>query len=929
MTWLTYDQGLIDNIAARLDLRDPNKEALSAVIRTISADEFREAVCNLATGVGKTYIMAALVDYLAEKRVRNVLIVTPGSTIQKKTIANFTPGSRKYVHGMDTSPNVITIETFQTGRIGESLRAPENLNLFVFNVQQLIAPSSGASRRMRRLDELIGTDLYGHLRAAENLVIIADEHHVYRAQAARFSAAVRDLQPRALVGLTATPDPTDEHKVVFTYTLGEAIADELVKVPVIVYRKDGHTDIRTQLADACHLLRIKAPAYADWALRLRQAAVSPVLFVVTRTVQDAEDAAALLAAEGMIGDSDAILVITSQSSDEALAALEMVEDPASRVRAVVSVDKLREGWDVKNIAVIVALRALVSQTLTEQILGRGLRLPYGKRTADPLIDHVDIVAHDSYRRLFAEKDNLIRQVIFRRQRSATPPAGPEAQPNELSDTQFEMTQYVYQGTIRAMAHGRLSDGEPQEDKPLLIFQNFEAAITMGEQKFRPQALARVEGAPQIRFPRRVRKVTSVQFSLSDITDAEARAAGAGFRDEITVPLVRVALNVRRTSSGGITVNPEAQQPEMATQQWLPVSEVRDDLQRRVFMLGLVLKTAPELNAAKRVVVSFLEGAKAGPGQEIDWSAERARQAVTGIEALIQSKYEARRLRPEYESRPVTLPAEPQPMPTNILDRYDGFERGRWYAGWTRSLLPAASFDAGTTEFRLAEIMDSSPEIAWWHRLRAVDGAYIELDAGGKYYPDFVAIDTDGVLWIIEGKSDDNAGSVDAQMKKAAAEDHVRYVSDDSRFGAWRYLFCTETAIKSAGHSWVALKTSAGAGRGQLVETAESIIDRRSPFCPSHAAIDAAFMMMSKQRSVRDESLEFISFETDAHRHRAPVPPRNISRQPASSRAARPDRSRLASAPSARVRIARRSWPGPGCTGCPRARPGTGRAAPPR
>ena len=814
MTWLAYDQGLINDIATRLDLRDPNQRALSAIVRQISADEFREVVCDLATGVGKTYIMAALVDYLAEQGVRNILIVTPGTTIQEKTIANFTPGSRKYVPGLDSSPRLVTAETFRSGRVGEALRDSGALKLFVFNVQQLVVPSAGTSRRMRALDELLGTDLYSHLQAAEDLVIIADEHHIYRAQARRFSAAVRDLEPRALVGLTATPEPADEDKVIFRYTLGEAIADKLVKVPVIVYRRDGHTDARTQLADACHLLRLKAKAYATWASQDRQEPVSPVLFVVCHTVQEAEDAAAWLAVQDMIGDPAAILAITSQSNDEALAALATVEDPGSPVRAVVSVDKLKEGWDVKNIAVIVALRALASQTLTEQILGRGLRLPYGRRTSEPLIDQVDIVAHDSYRRLLAQKDNLIQQVIPSRPRSAGLSAAATPSRNEPDDAELEVTQYISQGTIRAVAHAHASDDASQGDAPLLIIQDFEAATGQGRQKSQPMALQRAPGAPQIRFPRRVRKVTLVQFSLSDITDAEARAAGAGFAEEVIVPLVRVALNVRRTTAGGMSVSQEAQQPETATQQWLPVSDVQRDLQRRVFMLGLVPKTEPELNAAARVVASFLAGAGAGADREVHWSSERARQAVMGIDALIQQTYDTRRLRPEYESRPVTLPAEPQPMPTSILDRYDRFERGRWYAGWAKSLLPAASFDARTTEFRLAEIMDSSAAVVWWHRLRTVDGAYIELDAGGKYYPDFIALDLDDVSWIIEGKSDDEADSPDAQMKKAAAEDHVRYVSDDSRFGIWRYLFCTETAIKSAGDSWDALKAAAGGGLGQ-------------------------------------------------------------------------------------------------------------------
>ena len=40
---------------------------------------------------------------------------------------------------------------------------------------------------------------------------------------------------------------------------------------------------------------------------------------------------------------------------------------------------LKEGWDVTNLYTIVPLRAANSRTLVEQSIGRGLRLPYGKR----------------------------------------------------------------------------------------------------------------------------------------------------------------------------------------------------------------------------------------------------------------------------------------------------------------------------------------------------------------------------------------------------------------------------------------------------------------------------------------------------------------------------------------------------------------------
>src|SRR5699024_2270131 len=100
----------------------------------------------------------------------------------------------------------------------------------------------------------------------------------------------------------------------------------------------------------------------------------------------------------------------SGSVDKELQALDTVEEADSPVRAIVSVNKLKEGWDVKRIAVIVALRKLASESLTEQILGRALRLPCGRRTGSADVDQVDLVAHGSYRQLLAQKDLLTERV---------------------------------------------------------------------------------------------------------------------------------------------------------------------------------------------------------------------------------------------------------------------------------------------------------------------------------------------------------------------------------------------------------------------------------------------------------------------------------------------------------------------------------------
>ena len=472
MSWLPYDAALIDEIRARMDLRAPNANALSAVAKQVEDGDGREVVCDLATGVGKTYLAAALLEYLAAQGVRNVLIVTPGTTIQNKTINNFTPGHPKFVPGAEYQPMLITSENFSRGQVGDALHNDDVLKLFVFNVQQLIRPTAKTSRKTRNTDEFIGQGLYDHLRDVDDLVVIADEHHMYRSSAKAFGSAIRDLQPRALVGLTATPDEADLDKVCFQYSLADAIADGLVKVPVIVYREDGMKDIETQLADACHLRKRKESIWHKWAEQNGRTPVTPVLFVVCQEIRDAERVANVLAGETYLPGKDQVLLITSQSTDKALADLAAVESPDSPVRAVVSVDKLKEGWDVKNIGVIVGHRALASQTLTEQVLGRGLRLPFGSRVGVPAIDHVDLVAHDSYRRLLAQKDALLQEVVppSSEEKPEATPAGSGSQPLPFGKRPPDLSgiqENEDQGSLHLVGRARVVDGETVDGSEIL------------------------------------------------------------------------------------------------------------------------------------------------------------------------------------------------------------------------------------------------------------------------------------------------------------------------------------------------------------------------------------------------------------------------------------------------------------------------------
>ena len=100
--------------------------------------------------------------------------------------------------------------------------------------------------------------------------------------------------------------------------------------------------------------------------------------------------------------------LTGQENEEAMARLVALET-GTRTEIVIHVNKLKEGWDVTNLYTIVPLRASASEILTEQTLGRGLRLAYGARVAKgefeefAAVDRLTVIAHDRF-------DEVIRRV---------------------------------------------------------------------------------------------------------------------------------------------------------------------------------------------------------------------------------------------------------------------------------------------------------------------------------------------------------------------------------------------------------------------------------------------------------------------------------------------------------------------------------------
>ena len=87
--------------------------------------------------------------------------------------------------------------------------------------------------------------------------------------------------------------------------------------------------------------------------------------------------------------------------------MEHTEDPTE---IVIHVNMLKEGWDVTNLYTIVPLRAANARILIEQSIGRGLRLPYGKRIGVAAVDRLSIVAHDKFQEIVDEANRPDSQI---------------------------------------------------------------------------------------------------------------------------------------------------------------------------------------------------------------------------------------------------------------------------------------------------------------------------------------------------------------------------------------------------------------------------------------------------------------------------------------------------------------------------------------
>jgi len=884
----------VRTITQRLSLRRPQSESLEILADVLSRielskgggpaaalDAIRSAYPSvedfehdfpslcfaLATGVGKTRLMGAFISYLyLTGKSRHFFVLAPNKTIYDKLIADFSPDSPKYVfRGIAefaaNPPLIVTGDNYESGvgvrfdRGGSSDLFGSDVHINIFNVDKINKEESPRGKpRMKRLQETIGESYYAYLSRLDDLVLLMDEAHRYRASAG--ANAIDGLKPILGLELTATPKtvgarPVSFRNVIYNYTLGQAMADGFVKEPAVATRKDfdprsvGETELeQIKLEDAVHHHDHVAVELDRYHRTAGAPKVTPFILIVAADTAEAKRLREFVESEkffkgrfkGKVAEVHSNL--RGEESEEAMQRLVALEKDG-RTEIVIHVNKLKEGWDVTNLYTIVPLRASASEILTEQTLGRGLRLPFGRRVSKggddefSAVDRLTVIAHERFDDIVAkakEPGSIVMRAIEIGEGCDVSTAGamlvtaPSVAEMIVTGAQPEIPGFAEQGRP-AFVFNSPEEGKAAE-VTLEVIRRYERKLGSAE--------ALRETAVQQQIAEEVRDlVRPVQGTLEGVVQAP--------RINEIVQKVAVTVADRTISIPQIVVLPKKQVTftfedfDLADLQSINMRPIEDGLiiedlrtQARVY-LARSIDDPREARPEDYLVRYLIER------NEIDYDAHAAllyklagqvlervrtyltdpaevenvllrhgRQLADFIFAQMMNHYRETPLGEDDYEVNVTrgfMLLQAQPMNVSKGHRMRDFRqavaplsdtRKHVFGGFKKCCYPLQKFDTDP-ERRLAVTIDGDANVEKW--LKPGRNQFrIDYRSGESYEPDFV-VETRATMLICEVKARNELDDATVKAKAAAATKWCKTATEHAG-GAkpWRYLLIPDDQI---------------------------------------------------------------------------------------------------------------------------------------
>lgn len=889
---------LVNTISARLSLREPQRESLEildalyesvdfnsrpnldSALAAIAAKykkvtdferDFPSLCFALATGVGKTRLMGAFISYLfLSRKSRHFFVLAPNLTIYQKLIADFSPTNAKYVFKgiaefANSPPVIVTGDNFEQGqgvrldlaKPGTVLQtrlfgADDTAFINIFNVSKIDTESrKGNSPKIKRLQEYIGESYFDYLSSLPDLVLLMDEAHRYRAIAG--AKAINELKPILGLELTATPksigqNPQPFKNVIYSYPLAAALRDGFVKEPAVATRKDFRSQDysmdeleKIKLEDGVHHhehVKVELQVYAN---QHSEQPIHPFMLVVAQDTTHAKQLRELIESEAFFDGRYKGRVIEIHSnlrgeeSDEATQRLLSVEHD-SETEIVIHVNKLKEGWDVTNLYTIVPLRASASEILTEQTIGRGLRLPYGHRTNVETIDRLTIIAHDKFQAIVDaanDPDSIVRKTITIGEGGDVPTE--KAQAISVPS----LIEHVLAGGVCTEKPLSVLDTPEKREVATIVldvvrqFERLESSNRLKDADIKQQITQRVKEvlAPAQLQIEGLKPETDVAAIVDVVTQTVAELI-IDVPNIVLVPTSEITFGFKDfdlTNLGSIRLQPVSQE--------ILIQHLRTN--ERSFLLS-ERNTAREERMEDYLIRSLIDHDEINYDAHADLLYKLAGQLVAHLKTYLPDEQDIENVL-IYHQRPLTEFVFAQMMqhywetPTDYDVKVNrGFtmlrpnnytmassetprdfrapvnERSRIksmvFTGFLKCCYPIQKFDSDT-ERRFAVLLEDDEETIRWMK-PAVGHFQIEWKSGQPYQPDFV-VETKTEKIICEPKADNEITTEEVQLKGKAASKWCEHASAHAALHGgkpWMYLLIPQSEI-TANRTLSGLKSS--------------------------------------------------------------------------------------------------------------------------
>jgi type III restriction enzyme len=380
-------------------------------------DKWAKYCFKMATGSGKTFVMALAIiwqyfnKFFGTSNDRryssHYLLIAPNLIVLDRLSDAFV--DNKVFKGFPFIPKEWEPD-FDLQLIHQSKVVPLHSKgvLHLTNIQQIYSrePEEAINPLQEALgarppgeDEVIYSDLLATLSGYDDLMVMNDEaHHVYSSpdpQVQRewsktisyLDTALKGRNEHGLVmqlDFSATPKDlagTPFAHIVYDYSLRQAIQDKIVKHPRIGIIEGAPPPMEKEFVKRNQIqIDTGVKLLSEFKRDLGETGKKPVLFIMTDVTTNADRVGNYLKQDlGFSADKVLVIhtdtkgIITKTQLEQARKWAREVDKPENPYEAIVSVMMLKEGWDVKNVCVIVPLRAFDSPLLPEQTLGRGLR----------------------------------------------------------------------------------------------------------------------------------------------------------------------------------------------------------------------------------------------------------------------------------------------------------------------------------------------------------------------------------------------------------------------------------------------------------------------------------------------------------------------------------------------------------------------------